>query len=133
MGLGQIDYRFLFWACYHGIEKESLRFVTFQSVDSTPAVSRDVLGMVSLQCFQGNWELNQSLASLLGKTETELKSQSPVKVKVNISFLNLVMISPIQIQCIFSCTILANPEVEPHAPYTYQSTLVPGEGSTSRP
>ncbi len=38
------------------------------------------------------------------------------------------------------CTILANPEVEPHAPNTYQSKLVPGgfinsnkcEGSTSR-
>ncbi len=49
--------------------------------------------------------------------------------------------APIQLQCIFSYTILANPEVEPHAPNTYQSKLVPGgsiksnecEGSTSRP
>ena len=108
-----------------GLEPKKCYVFKFQSVDSTPAVSRDVLGVVSLQCFQGNWELNQSLASLLGKTEAELKSQSPVKVIVNISFLNLVMISPIQIQCTFSCTILANPEVEPHASYTYQSTLLP--------
>ncbi len=51
------------------------------------------------------------------------------------------MRAPIQLQCIFSCTILANPEVEPHAPYTYQSKLVPSvsinsnksQGSTSRP
>ncbi len=49
--------------------------------------------------------------------------------------------APIQLQCIFSYTILANPEVEPHAPNTYQSKLVPSdssnsnkcEGSTSRP
>ncbi len=48
---------------------------------------------------------------------------------------------PIQLQCIFSYTILANPEVEAHALYTYQSNLVPGgsiisnkcEGSTSKP
>ncbi len=58
-------------------------------MDSTPAVSRDVLGMVSIQCFQGNWELNQSLATLLGKTESELKSQSPVKVKVNTTIYTL--------------------------------------------
>ena len=50
------------------------------------------------------------------------------------------MIAPIQLQCIFSYTILANREVEPHAPDTYQSKLVPSgsinsikcEGSTSR-
>ncbi len=47
----------------------------------------------------------------------------------------------IQLQCIFFYTILANPEVEQHAPNTYQSKLVPSvainsnkcEGSTSRP
>ena len=33
---------------------------------------------------------------------------------------------PIQLQYIFSYTILANHEVEPHAPNTYQSKLVPG-------
>ncbi len=33
------------------------------------------------------------------------------------------------LQCIFSYTMLANPEVEPHAPNTYQSKLVPS-GST---
>ncbi len=52
-----------------------------------------------------------------------------------------VMRAPIQLQWLFSCTILANPEVEPHATYTYQSKLVPSdsinsnkcEGSTSRP
>ncbi len=51
------------------------------------------------------------------------------------------MRAPIQLQCIFSYTILANPEVDPRAPNTYQSKLVPGgsinsnksEGSTSRP
>ncbi len=51
------------------------------------------------------------------------------------------MRAPIQLQCIFSYTILANPEVEPHTPNTYQSKLVPSEsfnsnkceGSTSRP
>ena len=51
------------------------------------------------------------------------------------------MIAPIQTQCIFSYTILADPELEPHAPSTYQSKLVIGgsinsnkwEGSTSRP
>ncbi len=51
------------------------------------------------------------------------------------------MRAPIQLQCIFSYTILANPEEEPHAPTTYQSKLVPGgsinsnkcEGSTSLP
>ncbi len=51
-----------------------------------------------------------------------------------------VMRAPIQLQCIFSYTILANPEVEPHAPNIYQSNLVPSdsinsnkcEGSTSR-
>ena len=36
------------------------------------------------------------------------------------------MRAPIQLQCIFSYTILANPEVEPHAPDTYQSKLLPG-------
>ena len=36
------------------------------------------------------------------------------------------MRAPIQLQCIFSYAILANPEVEPHAPNTYQSKLVPG-------
>ena len=29
------------------------------------------------------------------------------------------MRAPIQLQCIFPYTILANPEVEPHAPNTY--------------
>ena len=55
------------------------------------------------------------------------------------------MIAPIQLQYICSYTILANPEVEQHAPNTcntYQSKLVPGdsiidntkcEGPTSRP
>ncbi len=51
------------------------------------------------------------------------------------------MRAPIQLQYIFPYTILANPEVEPHAPNTYKSKLVPGvfnnskksEGSTSRP
>ena len=38
--------------------------------------------------------------------------------------LNLVMIAPIQLQCIFSFIILANPEVESHAPNTYQSKPV---------
>ena len=50
------------------------------------------------------------------------------------------MIAPLQLQCIFLYTILANPEVEPHARNTYQSKLLPGgsinsnkcEGSTSR-
>ena len=36
------------------------------------------------------------------------------------------MRAPIQLQCIFSYTILANPDVEPHAPNTYQSKLAPG-------
>ncbi len=31
---------------------------------------------------------------------------------------DLVMIAPILLQCIFSYTILANPEVEPHALHT---------------
>ena len=34
------------------------------------------------------------------------------------------MKAPIQLQCIFSCNIMANPEVEPHAPFTYQSKLL---------
>ncbi len=38
---------------------------------------------------------------------------------------DLVMIAPIQLQCIFSYTILTNPEVEPHAPNTYQSKWAP--------
>ena len=42
------------------------------------------------------------------------------------------MIAPIQLQCIFYYTILANPDVEPHAPSTYQSKLVPG-GSINSP
>ncbi len=58
-----------------------------------------------------------------------------------ITVLDEVMRAPIQLQCIFSYTIVANPEVEPHAPNTYQSKLVPSgsidsnkrEGSTSRP
>ena len=45
--------------------------------------------------------------------------------------LDLVMIAPIQLQCIFSYTILANPEVEPHAPNTHQSKLLPS-GSINR-
>ena len=53
--------------------------------------------------------------------------------------LDLVMIAPIQLQCIFSCTILANQELEPHVPNAYQSKLVPSgfmnsnkyEGSTT--
>ncbi len=52
--------------------------------------------------------------------------------------IDLVMIALIQLQ---SYTTLANPKVGPHAPYTYQSKLVPGgsininkcEGSKSRP
>ncbi len=36
------------------------------------------------------------------------------------------MIAPIQLQCIFSYSILAYPEVEPLAPTTYKSKLVPG-------
>ncbi len=51
------------------------------------------------------------------------------------------MRAPILLQCIFSYIILANPEVEPHAPNTCQSKLVPSdainsikcEGSISRP
>ncbi len=35
------------------------------------------------------------------------------------------MRAPIQLQCIFSYAILANPGVEPHAPNTYQSKLLP--------
>ena len=35
------------------------------------------------------------------------------------------MRAPIQLQCITSYIILANPEVEPHAPNTYQSNQVP--------
>ena len=37
------------------------------------------------------------------------------------------MIALIQLQCIFSYTIQTNPELEPHAPTTYQSKLVPGD------
>ncbi len=37
------------------------------------------------------------------------------------------MTAPIQLQCIFSYTILGNPVLEPHAPNTYQSKLVPGD------
>ncbi len=37
------------------------------------------------------------------------------------------MRAPIQLQYIFSYTILANPEVEPHAPNTYQWKLVPSD------
>ena len=58
----------------------------------------------------------------------------------NSPVLDLVMRAPIQLQCIFSYTILANPELEPHSPNTYQLKLGPGgsinsnrcEGSTSR-
>ncbi len=58
-----------------------------------------------------------------------------------ITVLDEVMRASIQLQCIFSYTILANPEVEPHAHNIYQSKLVPSdsinsnkcEGSTSRP
>ncbi len=35
------------------------------------------------------------------------------------------MIAPIQLQGIFSDTILANLELEPHVPNAYQSKLVP--------
>ncbi len=71
----------------------------------------------------------------------------PVNVNIEevrmISVLNLIMIAlihPILLQCISSYTILANPELGPQAPNTYQSELVPGgsinsnkcEGSTSR-
>ena len=35
--------------------------------------------------------------------------------KSSIPVLDLVMIAPIQLQCIFSYAILANPEVDPHA------------------
>ncbi len=41
----------------------------------------------------------------------------------------MVMRAPIQLQCIFSYTVLANPELEPHAPNTcntYQLKQVPG-------
>ncbi len=55
--------------------------------------------------------------------------------------LDLVMTTPVQLQCIFPIPFVANPELEPHAPNTYQSKLVPGgsinsnkcEGSTSMP
>ncbi len=36
------------------------------------------------------------------------------------------MRAAIQLQCIFSYTILANPEMEPHAPNTYPNFLVIG-------
>ena len=39
------------------------------------------------------------------------------------SVLDLVMIAPIHLQCIFSYTILANPTVESHAP-TQQHLLI---------
>ncbi len=39
--------------------------------------------------------------------------------------LDLVMIAPIQLQCILSYTVLSNPELEPHVRNTYQSKLVP--------
>ncbi len=42
-----------------------------------------------------------------------------------------VMRAPIQLRCMFSYTILANPEVEPHAPNTYQSILVPSDSFNS--
>ncbi len=45
----------------------------------------------------------------------------------SISVLDEVMRAPIRLQCIFPYTILANPEVEPHAPNTYQSKLVPSD------
>ena len=38
--------------------------------------------------------------------------------------LDLVMIAHVQLKCIFSYTILANPEVESYAPNTYQSKRV---------
>ncbi len=63
----------------------------------------------------------------------------PKVIETN-TVLDEVMRSPIQLQCIFPYTTLVNPEVEPHAPNTYQSKLVPSdsinsnkcEGSTSR-
>ena len=42
---------------------------------------RDVLGIVSLQCFQGNWELDQPLATILGKSLDELKTSADQQVK----------------------------------------------------
>ncbi len=49
------------------------------------------------------------------------------RVKSMKTVLDLAMIAPIPVQCIFfSYTIQADPEVEPHAPNTYQSILVPG-------
>ncbi len=45
--------------------------------------------------------------------------------------LDKVMRAPIQLKCVFSYTILANPEVERHAPDTYQSKPVPGDSINS--
>ena len=42
---------------------------------------RDVLGIVQLQGFQGNWELDQSLATILGKSLEELKSSAEQQVR----------------------------------------------------
>ena len=41
----------------------------------------------------------------------------------SIAVLDLVMRAPIQLQCIFPYTILANPEVEPHAPNIYHAKM----------
>ena len=40
-------------------------------------------------------------------------------------------IAPIDRQCIFSYAVLGNPELEPHAPNTYQSKQVPGDDINS--
>ena len=49
-----------------------------------------------------------------------------------ITVFDLVMRAPIQLQWIFSYTILANPKVEPHAPNTCQSKQVPVYGQVVR-
>ncbi len=46
------------------------------------AVRRDIVGIVSLQGFQGNWELNQHLAEILNKKLDELTSSAGSQVRL---------------------------------------------------
>ncbi len=81
---------------------------------------------VSLNCLE---KFDQCLGFLRGHQGIHPAWQSHLNILITV--LDEVIRAPIELKCIFSYTILANPEVEPHAPNTYQSNLVPSNSINS--
>ncbi len=50
-------------------------------------VKADLLDIIALQKFSGNWELSEELCRIFGKTSSELLTASPLKV-ISLSYID---------------------------------------------